>query len=377
MSSGFITVWLKELKDAFRDRRSVMAAMSYALFGPMLVALSFFVMINEVTSESDVEIQITGAEHAPALVDFLETKGIQHNEDKSDTQLRIPEDYSEKLSQGESVPVIVRADYSERSGSSQRNRLESALREYNSVIASHRLMMRGISPEVMHGISIDKQDTATQESRAALMLGTVMIFVLMAVFFSGMNVAIDTSAGERERNSLEFVLAQPVSVHQLISAKAAAATVFATLGGALSLILIPIAFMFVPLERLGVDFSLTLYDQVVLLLVLIPLALFASFLQLFVSFRAKNFKEAQTYISLVMMAPMIVVFVLEFSRFEYPALQYLPVTAQHQVVLSAVGSEQLNYMAALTGSAVTLLACALVGLLVTRMLRSEKVVFGL
>ncbi|MCO4321530.1 ABC transporter permease [Aliidiomarina quisquiliarum] len=380
MSRTLLTIWLKELKDAIRDRRSLMAAMSYAFFGPMLMAVAFFAVVKEATSESDLKVQLEGQEYAPELVEFLQHKGIlAATEEDLDTGIKliIPADYQERLAAAKAVSITVRADYSERKNSSNRQRVERALTEYNQVVASARLMMRGISPEVMYAVVAERQDTATKESRAALIMGTVMVFVLMSVFFAGMNVAIDTSAGERERNSLEFLLAQPVRLIDLVTGKALAASTFAMLGGALTLIMIPAVFLFVPLEKLGIDISFGFGKQVMLALVLIPLAILASALQLFVSFMAKSFKEAQTYITFVMFAPMTIVFVLEFTRFSHAALDYLPVTSQHQVLLGSINGEPVSVLAMAIGALGTLAVAALILLAVQWKLRSEKAVFGL
>ncbi|MFU8783537.1 ABC transporter permease [Aliidiomarina sp.] len=380
MKSVFMTVWLKEMKDALRDRRSLMAAMSYAFFGPIMMAVAFMMIIQDAVSERDVYVHIEGAEHAPALVDFLGDRRIfAGNEEQQarDIELHIPSNYQEHIASAKSVFITVRADYSERSDSSARSRVESALREYNNTIASHRLTLRGISAEVIAPIRIDKQDTATKQARAAMILGTVMVFVLMAIFFSGMNVAIDGSAGERERNSLEFLLAQPVATHWLVMAKAGAAATFALAGAVLSILLIPLVFIFVPLEKLGIDFNISFVEQLSMMLVLVPLAAFASILQLFVSFRAKSFKEAQTYISLVMFIPVAIIFAVEFTRFEHPALGLLPVTSQHRMLLNTIGGQDINWLMVLAGAGVTVLATAALVAVVTRMLRSEKVVFGL
>ncbi len=380
MSRTLLTIWFKELKDAIRDRRSLMAAMSYAFFGPMLMAIAFFAVVKEATSESDLKVQLEGQEYAPELVVFLHHKGIlPATAEEQDTGIRliIPADYQERLATAKAVSVIVRADYSERKNSSNRQRVERALTEYNQVVASARLMMRGISPEVMYAVVAERQDTATKESRSALIMGTVMVFVLMSVFFAGMNVAIDTSAGERERNSLEFLLAQPVRLIDLVTGKALAASTFAMLGGVLTLIMIPAVFIFVPLEKLGIDISFGLGKQVMLAFVLMPLALLASALQLFVSFMAKSFKEAQTYITFVMFAPMTIVFVLEFTRFSHVLLDYLPVTSQHQVLLGSINGEPVSFMAMVIGALGTLAVAAVILLAVQWKLRSEKAVFGL
>lgn len=74
--SALTSVWRKEFRDAIRDKRSVLAAMSYAFFGPLLMAVAFFFLITQLTDPADVEITIEGKENAPQLVEFLSERGV-------------------------------------------------------------------------------------------------------------------------------------------------------------------------------------------------------------------------------------------------------------------------------------------------------------
>lgn len=229
----------------------------------------------------------------------------------------------------------------------------------------------------MQPIDVVRQDSATKGSRAALLLGSVLVFILLSVFWSGMNVAIDISAGERERNSLEFLLSQPLSSTELVAGKTLTAASFAMFGAILSLVIIPFVFTYVPLERIGISVDLAWQTLALMAVMLVPLALFATALQLFVSFRAKSFKEAQTYISFLLMVPMLASFGIEFARIKHQALYYLPLTGQHQAFLDMIKGEPLNVFAAVASAIITLLCSGLLMLGIARMLRSEKVVFGL
>lgn len=375
MIQGWYPVWRKELLNALRDRRSLLAAMAYPLLGPVLMALAFYVAVQEATTTEQVEVELQGIEHAPALYDFLVQHGVDHADDAA-MSLTIPGSYATDLARAKPVRLVFAANYSDRSGQSDRQQVEQLLQQYNQQLAQQRLILRGISPEVVQPLNLVIQDTGTQGARTAMVLGTVMVFVLMSVFFTGMNVAIDSSAGERERNVLEFLLAQPVTTTALVLGKMLSAAVFAAAGAWLTLLLIPVTFYWVPLEQLGVDFNLTLVDSFLLTLVLLPLALFASMLQLFVSFRAASFKEAQTYISFVMFIPVATVFVLEFTRFEHALLKLLPVTSQHQVLLGAIRATSPDWWALLGGACVTLAAAMGLLIWVSRMLRQEQVIFG-
>lgn len=382
MSSAIVTVWRKELRDAVRDRRSVLAAMSYAFFGPVLMAVAFFFLVSQMTDDSDVKIDMQGTEHAPALVEFLAAAGIEQREEPWPTgrqpiALEFPADWDAAIAAGEPARVVFNADFSNQQQRAEISRVTQALQNYSQQIAQVRLLARGLHPQLMKPIDVVQQDSATKGSRAALLLGSVLVFILLSVFWSGMNVAIDISAGERERNSLEFLLSQPLSSAELVAGKTLTAASFAMFGAVLSLVIIPFVFTYVPLERIGISVDLAWQTLALMAVMLVPLALFATALQLFVSFRAKSFKEAQTYISFLLMVPMLASFGIEFARIKHQALYYLPLTGQHQAFLDLIKGEPLNVFAAVASAVVTLLCSGLLMLGIARMLRSEKVVFGL
>ena len=289
----------------------------------------------------------------------------------------VPAEWEDKIAKGEPAVVELRADYSNQKQSTDIRRVEQALQAYGSQIAQFRLMMRGLDPRLVQPIEVAKQDLATSGSRAALLLGSVLVFILLSVFWSGMNVAIDISAGERERNSLEFLLSQPLSSDALVLGKTLTAASFAMFGAVLCVVIVPVVFQFVPLEKIGISIELGWQDMLLMAVLLLPLALLAAAMQLFVSFRAKSFKEAQTYISILLMVPMLASFGVEFARIKHAALYYLPLTGQHQALLDMIKGQPINVFAAFASALVTLVVAVVLIKLIGRMLTSEKVVFGL
>lgn len=380
--SALTSVWKKEFRDAIRDKRSVLAAMSYAFFGPLLMAVAFFFLISQLTDQTDVEITVDGQEHAPQLMDFLNTQGIVAKQDawaKTETPivLTLPDDWQQRIETAQPIEVTLRADWSAQKQQTDIKRVEQAIQAYSSQIAAYRLTLRGLDPRMIQPVQLQKQDLATRGSKAALIMGSVLVFIILSVFWSGMNVAIDISAGERERNSLEFLLSQPLSTWDIVTGKALTATTFSLFGALLSLVLIPVIFAYVPLHEIGMNVNFSLGMMGLMFVLLIPLALFATALQLFVSFRAKNFKEAQTYISFLLIIPMAASFGVEFARLKNPILYYLPLTGQHQAFLSLIRGEAVNVMGTAVSAVATLVVALLLMKYIARMLKSEKIVFGL
>ena len=170
-------------------------------------------------------------------------------------------------------------------------------------MVSLRLISRGINPNIINPIKVHIQDQATAVSKGGQIMGVMTMLMILSVFVAGMNLAIDTSAGERERNSLALLLSHPVSVLQLVMSKTVAVSIFGMLGLILTISVSKFVYPFVPWQELG--FSVDISGSFVLgaLLAGFSVAIFAASMQLFVSFMAKSFKEAQTYISFVMFVP--------------------------------------------------------------------------
>ncbi|MGS0681042.1 ABC transporter permease [Shewanella sp. 125m-7] len=381
MSNKIIAMIRKELIDAARDKRSVMAGLYYAVGAPLLMCGMFFLLIGQLTSPEDLNIKIDNANGAPDLVKFLSSRGISQSDgaeetETKDIQLIISEDYAANMAKGLSAEVTLIADASNEKLQISIRRLESRLREYSSEMGSLRLIARGIDPRVMQPIKLNVEDEATPDSKAGMILGLATMTMIYAVFISGMNLAIDTSAGERERNSLALLLSHPVSTWEIVIAKIAAVTVFAMVGLVLTLIVSKFAYAFVPWQELGFAVSLNINFILMMIVVGAPVAIMAACLQLFVSFMAKSFKEAQSYITIVLMVPMMLAMAASYN-IAPETIQWLPVSGQLQALIEFIKGRELPMMQLAVSSALTLAIALGLAVGMQKSLKSEKIVFGL
>ena len=217
MISNIITMVRKELIDAARDKRSVMAGLYYAIGTPLLMCGMFMLLIGQMTSPEDLNIKIENGSNAPDLVKYLSSQGITHGDSQStnengdkldvkDIRLVISDDYAAQMAKGLSAEITLIADNSNEKLQNSIRRLERNLQAYSSEMGSLRLIARGIDPRVVQPIKVNVEDEATPDSKGGVILGVATMTMIYAVFISGMNLAIDTSAGERERNSLALLL---------------------------------------------------------------------------------------------------------------------------------------------------------------------------
>lgn len=384
----FWAVFKKELKDSSRDRRSILASLAFSFFGPVLMAIAIGVIAQKQAETEDLKLPVIGIQYAPDLIQFIGRHGIEpvaFDEDakaaiqqrKIEVVLEIDQDFLDDFSKSIPAQVKLLADYSIEKSARAAHRVRAAISNYNESIGSLRLMVRGINPAITRPVKLESNDFSTPQGRSALILGGLQIFLLMAAFVGSTGVAIDTTAGERERHSLEPLLVHPVSSVSILAGKWLTTSLYGMLAVVLTMLVTTAVFPFVPLKSLGVDLNFGLSMQLSIVALAIPLALFAAAVQMLTSLYAKSFKEAQSYLSIMIMVPMLPVMAMQLLSLKSATWMYLvPVLGQQQLltdVMRGDGLEPLNYL--LASGMTSILALATLVFL-TRLLRTERVVYG-
>ncbi|WP_419147898.1 ABC transporter permease [Pseudoalteromonas 'SMAR'] len=372
------TLFKKEMLDASRDKRSVMAGLYYCIGAPVLMCLLFTVMFKQMASPDALKITINNAEQAPNLVQFLATTEITQGEgdDTKAITLEISQNYQADMAAGKSATVTIIADKSEQKLQRSIRRVERQLAKYNAEVASLRLLARGIDPGLMRAVDVQTQDLATPKSKGGFALGIATLSIIIALFYAAMGLAIDSSAGERERNSLQLLLSHPVSPLQIVLAKVGSIAMFATLGLILTTVVSKFAYNMVPWEMVG--FTVTIGAKFIIAAVLIgiPIALMSASLLIFISFLAKSFKEAQSYVTMALFIPVMLSMATTYD-IATDVMQWLPIAAQQNAMIELLKGNALPVPQLAFASVVTLGLFGLFTYLSSRMLKSEKVVFGL
>jgi len=201
---------VKEFKEAFRDRRALMVAMSMALLMPVMIMVMLKVAIKEAVDNPAVYVKYTGEQHAPKLIKALQDENIlsfadvpedeERNWNERNIELTIPDTFVADMAAGKPIELILRADYNEKSLSSPIRRIKDIVREHSLTIGYKRLLVRGIDIKLLQPIKLLEQDTSLPSSNAVMISLILGVYLMMAAFMSGLPVAIDSSAGERERS---------------------------------------------------------------------------------------------------------------------------------------------------------------------------------
>ena len=317
--SGFITVYKKEVLENLRDRRSLFNSV---LLGPILFPILFIGLAyfagskQEERAEKILEIPVVGAQHAPNLINFMKQQGViilpapQDPEAAVKAQdvqviIRIPEKFTEQWITGKPAVVEVIADPSRRESDIPMRRVKGLLHGYGAQIGRLRLQLRGVSPTVRSAIMVKDVDLSTPQSRGMLVMIMLPYVLMITAFTGGMHLAIDSTAGEKERKSLEPLLINPVPRWQIMLGKMSATATYAFASLALTLLAFRFAFPLLPTGALGVDLNLSAKAVGGILLAVAPVVVLAAALLTTLASLAKSLREAQSYMGLVFMIPMI------------------------------------------------------------------------
>lgn len=355
-------VFMKEVTDNFRDRRTLLSALLMGpLFGPILFAFVINLSVKQsLSNESEaLDLPVIGSEYAPNLMTFLESSNInivagpETRDDainavsngEQDVVVIIPASFGENLAGMIPATIEVITDQANTQAERETRRATRALREYGQQIAVMRLTLRGVSPLVMRPLNIDQVDVSTPSGRSAILLGMLSYFFIFALLTGGMNLAIDATAGERERGSLEPLLCLPVKRDHLIFGKILAACLFMAISLSLSLTCFHFALKFMPLQELGMTPNFGPMAVVTAFLLLLPFALVGASLMTLVASFTKSFKEAQTWVSVVLLAPTMPILVVSILMIRpNTLLMFIPSLSQHLLLVGLIKNEPLNMM---------------------------------
>jgi len=389
MTAPTLTVFFKEVIDNLRDRRTLASALIMGpVFGPLLFAFVINLSVERSLENIDkpLDVPVVGREHAPNLIDFLESRNIHAVDGPTDREaaldavkagsddvvLVIPAGFGNELRELTPARVEVVSDQANSDAQREARRVRNALAAYNQQLASLRLLARGVSPAVLRPLNIDDVDVSTPSGRSAMLLGMMSYFFIFACLMGGMYLAIDTTAGERERGSLEPLLSLPVTRDQLIIGKIAATCLFMALSLLLSLSAFYVALRFMPLEQLGMTPNFGPGVMLATLAIFLPFILLGAALMTIVASFTKSYREAQTWLSVVLIAPTLPILIVSIltlrPRTEF---MFVPSLSQHLLLVDMVKNEPVNALHVAISMASTLVFGLILTWVCARLYRRE------
>ena len=384
-----LAILRKELLDTFRDRRTGMVTLVSAIAaGPIFLLLIFNLIASQAERARELNLPVVGAEYAPALIAFLERQQVtvstapvdydaQIRRGDLDVVLMIDEHFGADVAQGKAGIVRLVFDRSRDRARASIDQAEALLRGYNRLWGDQRLVLRGVTTSVANPLRVEANDLATPQQSGALVLFLVAYYGLFASVMGGMAVALDTTAGERERQSLEPLLMTPARPAEIVTGKWLAVCAFNALVVALTLTGFYLTLAFAPLPPVGVPFLFGMREFARFALVLVPMILMLPAILLYVGSRARAYKEAQANVSVLLFVVSLIPVVQLFMQRKEPAwLMLVPVSAQYSLLNTSLRGEApaLSQLALSWLAPAALITIALVA--VARRLSRESILSG-
>lgn len=391
---NLLIVFKKEWHDSLRDKRSLrMAFLPPVYFAGIFVATVFFVIHFKNSSTTDVndpiQLHVLGTGHLPQMIDWLEEKGIQVmpaeadayrqvEQKELDYALIIPAEATEEFASGESATVWLVYDATNSKIQGSISFIKQQLWSWNGRMGSLRLLARGISPSVANPLLIREMNIASDQKMGFFIMSSLPMFLVLLAFIGSVGFSADMTAGERERRSLESLLITPANSLAIVGGKWLTSLLITLAVLLLEVVLLAIAFAYVPFDELGLRVDVTSGDLLDIFLLLIPLAFLAIAMQLSIAIYARSFKDAQTYIGMLVFIPMVPMFytLLNPSAYE-PWFNWVPVLGQQAMIKELLMGMDISWWTRLQ---FWLVGLPLTGLLLgftAQQLRRPKIVYGI
>jgi len=387
--SGLATVARKELVDAARDRRAIVSLAIGALLGPILITSVLNQRTVQKKGAERIEVPVEGAARASALVAWLaQQSGITIESAPRDAEaavrnhaaelvLVVDPAFADDFAGTHPAQLRIVEDSTRPSSGPKVQRLVSLLQDYGTELTGERLIAHGVAPQVAAPIRVEIFDVASARERGAMLLNVVLAFAAMAIITSGMQIATDATAGERERGSLESLLLNGVARWQVAAGKWLAASVAAFLGLAAALLAIAWATSRLSLETLGLRLNVGTHEILLLLAVLGPLAMLLPALQTWLSILARSYKEAQSYTAILIIPVVVAAGVSTIYPIgDIPWARAVPLLGQYALGSDVLAGKPISLAWVVGGSVECAVLAAMLVALTARLLSSERLVFA-
>jgi sodium transport system permease protein len=356
--------------------------------GPIFLVLIFNLIASQADRARELKLPAVGMANAPAIAAFLVRNQVTLSEAPVDYEAKVragdldvvlvvDPDFAKDVAEGRQGRVRLVSDRSRDRAQASIRQAETLLRNYNRLWGGQRLLLRGVAPTVGEPLNIEDVDLATPQQSGAIILFLVAFYGLLAAVIGGMAVSLDTTAGERERQSLEPLLMTPARPEELVIGKWVAVSLFNAIVVAVTLAGFYLTLAFAPLPAVGIPFLFGAHEYGRFLAILAPIVLMIPAILLYVGTRGRTHKEAQTNVQVLMFLVTLVPAVQLFlQQREPPWLVLVPVSGQYMLLKQALRGEPVP-LETLLVSCVLPLAIACIALFgVARLLSRESILAG-
>ena len=381
MKNNVFNILKKELREMFRDKKSLSMMLVIPIFIPLLVigmsALFESQMNMPVTDYNTIGFNYELDMVEQSIIEELEINPVYDTE----------ENLKEKFDNGEIDLYVTRNNtvYTINGDDSDTTTYASTLVEsyfnaYKDYLQTDYLVNHNVDPSmVMNIITLEENIIAEDNFFASYVTNYAFFFIIMAITVSATYPATDATAGEKERGTLETLLTFPIKSKDIIIGKFLSVTLSSIITGVLSLILAIISLkiannMFSIYE--GMDLMLPASSLIFALIVILAYSLLISGLCIAIASKSKTFKEAQsalTPLTFISFFPGMIAFMIGITTTNvYACIPFLNYT----LIFTDITSGNINFVHILLMLVSTIIIIAVVLKIIIKQYKSERVLFG-
>lgn len=383
-------VFYKETVDHLRDRRSLSLSLVFPLLAPILVGiLLYFVNTSNIQGQEDfiMDGPVAGAENAPRLMEYLTEHGIVIK------PAPLVREFQEDAVKRGSLPFILvippeaagqnlfKVEIIMDRGSPKS--LAAAATILRHVIIFGRQESRrmletsGLDPRITTPITVTERNVGKARNTAFLFYNMIPSLLTFMIFMGAVYLAIDVSVGERERGSLESLLATPIERSSLLLGKSLTALFFTSVIILINLVAFYIALRLATGGVENVDPPPGALVFLKLFVISLPLMAFAVALQMAIAFMTKSAKEAQIYLGLLPIIPLLPGLVMIFSPVDpSSAISAIPIYGQLALFIDIIGGRDPGWSNVMYSIVGTMSGAMIIFYGASRLFEREKTVLG-
>ncbi len=383
MFSQLSNIIIKEWREISRDRRSMLTLLMISFGMPLYLYFIISMIASSAERETDINALLVGGEMAPNMVQFLEEQNItfkthstleeaQEALEAKEVILVIEKEFRANYLNSLPAPVSLYVNRKDNTADGNAGDMKRLIEAYADTVEQARLIARGISPSRTVAINVERYDLTAAGGISNQLAGMILMMLIIASISGTISATADVIAGERERQTLQPLLTQPVSPGTLIVGKWLSLCILGVLFCISAFFISGFTISRAPLEKIGATFYLDIQTIMIGSLSICVLAFFMTSVQTLLATIAKSYREAMTYLPMVMIVPTAVTFVPLFLDVGYDGLMsFLPVFNQTFVLKELLLEGQVPLLQYFGGMATTMAASLVMIAIAMRRFGSE------
>ena len=395
MTSRSWAVCRKELRDALRDGRTIIAVFVVPLVlypGLMLFMGSIEAANKKEEGALRVRVGVVGESQLPALhqrlasLEGVETVALDRAPDSMeqagvDAVLVIPPGLSQSVASGDSVKVELLYKDADHKSSAADERMEPILDDVRRELTVLWAQSRGAHADQAPAIRVEHRDISSKEEEGRFMAALIIPYILVFMVAAGsMQIAIDTTTGEKERSTLETLLSTPTSRGELVMGKCMAVISTALLAGTIGIFGLwfnfsVLANLMPALSSQSVQLTIRPEQMLFMLVTVLPTAVFLGATLVAIGCFARSMREGQTYATYVYMAA-VFLGLGSFRQLGTPPLQRFAIPILNTALLQReILTDTVVPAHALLTLGMSAAMAAIMLVIATRLFSNESVLF--